>query len=112
MDWQRRSSASSLSGVTFPHPGAFWFGTVATTIGVILHLPMYLNGRDTGYRLVGMPVDEPMLIGMVLIIVVSLPACTACILDRPRPPPDWPRISGCALWTRCRFVPPTSACSR
>ena len=69
MDWQRRSSASSLSGVTFPHPGAFWFGTVATTIGVILHLPMYLNGRDTGYRLVGMPVDEPMLIGMVLIIV-------------------------------------------
>jgi putative MFS transporter len=69
MDQQRKTVPSSLSGVTFPHPGAFWFGAVATTIGVVLHLPMYLNGREMGYRLVGMPVDTPMIIGMVLIIV-------------------------------------------
>jgi putative MFS transporter len=30
---------------------------------------MYLAGRDVGYRLVGMPVDEPMIVGMVLIVV-------------------------------------------
>src|SRR6516162_6218632 len=69
MDRSPQSIASSLNGVTFPHPGAFWLGTLATPAGVILHLPMYLGARDVGYRLVGMPVDEPMLIGMVLIIV-------------------------------------------
>jgi putative MFS transporter len=68
MDAQRQNIASSLTGVTFPHPGAFWFGALATTVGVILHLPMYVGARDMGYRLVGMPVDEPMMIGMVLII--------------------------------------------
>src|SRR5438552_19148732 len=69
MDRSPQSIASSLNGVTFPHPGAFWFGTLATTAGVLLHLPMYVGARDVGYRLVGMPVDEPMLIGMVLVIV-------------------------------------------
>ncbi len=65
----RQRQNIGLSGVTFPHPGAFWFGTAATTVGVILHLPMYIAARDTGYRLVGMPVDQPMLIGMALIVV-------------------------------------------
>ena len=48
---RQRQNIGSLSGVTFPHPGAFWFGTVATTVGVILHLPMYIAARETGYRL-------------------------------------------------------------
>jgi MFS transporter, putative metabolite:H+ symporter len=69
MDRQPRNIASSLNGVTFAHPAAFWFGAVATTVGVILHLPMYLGARDMGYRLVGMPVDQPMMIGMALIVV-------------------------------------------
>ena len=58
-----------LGGITFHHPGAFWFGTVAVTVGVILHIPMYLMGKDTGYRLAGMPMDTPMLIGMAAIAV-------------------------------------------
>ncbi len=58
-----------LGGVTFHNPGAFWFGAVATTVGVILHLPMYISGRTMGYHLSGMPMDTPMLIGMFLIIV-------------------------------------------
>jgi putative MFS transporter len=66
---QRRQVDSYLNGMTFPHPGAFWFGTFATTLGVILHLPMYLGGRGMGYRLVGMPMDESMMIGMSLIII-------------------------------------------
>ena len=35
---------------------------------MLLHLPMYIGGRDMGYRLAGMPVDTPMIIGMLLII--------------------------------------------
>jgi putative MFS transporter len=61
--------AHGLGGVTFHHPGAFWFGAVAIIIGVILHLPMYVCARDAGYRMVGMPMDAPMMIGMFLIIV-------------------------------------------
>jgi putative MFS transporter len=57
-----------LGGVTFHHAGAFWIGVVAVTAGVIAHIPMYLMGRNTGYRLVGMPMDMPMKIGMAAII--------------------------------------------
>jgi MFS transporter, putative metabolite:H+ symporter len=60
---------TALGGVIFHHPGAFWFGVVATTVGVILHLPMYISGRTMGYHLAGMPMDMPMLIGMFLIVV-------------------------------------------
>ncbi|HKC81548.1 MAG TPA: MFS transporter [Gemmatimonadaceae bacterium] len=55
-------------GNTFGHRGAFWTGVIAVIAGVILHLPMYLQAGDMGYRLAGMPLDAPMLIGMVLII--------------------------------------------
>ena len=48
--------------VTFHHPVAFWFGVVAVTAGVLLHLPMYLMGRHNGYRLAGMPMDDGMLL--------------------------------------------------
>ncbi len=59
----------SRGGMTFHHPVAFWFGTAATTAGVILHLPMYLGARDMGYKLAGMPVDRPMMAGMALVVV-------------------------------------------
>jgi putative MFS transporter len=58
-----------LGGVTFHNAWAFWFGAVAVTAGVIAHIPMYLMGRDIGYRLAGMPMDIPMMIGMVAIVV-------------------------------------------
>jgi MFS transporter, putative metabolite:H+ symporter len=69
MGGRQRSIFSSLGGIAFPHPVAFWLGTLATTIGVILHLPMYISGREMGYRLVGMPMDTSMLVGMALILV-------------------------------------------
>src|SRR5258708_10532787 len=65
---QRQPIVSSLNGVSFPHPAAFWLGALATTVGVVLHLPMYLGSGDMGYRLVGMPVDAPMMIGMFLVV--------------------------------------------
>ena len=50
-------------------PAAFWLGVVSVTAGVILHLPMWLDASDMHYKLVGMPVDTPMLIGMPLILI-------------------------------------------
>ena len=60
---------ADLRGITFHHPSAFWLGTVAVTLGVLLHLPMYLGARDMGYRMAGMAVDGPMKAGMALILV-------------------------------------------
>src|SRR5436190_20490599 len=60
---------ATLGGVRFHHAGAFWFGVVAVTAGVVAHIPMYLMGKDNGYRLAGMPMDTPMLIGMLAIVV-------------------------------------------
>ena len=50
------------------HAFAFWAGCLAVTIGVLLHIPMFLMGRAVKYRLAGMPMDTGMLIGMGLII--------------------------------------------
>jgi putative MFS transporter len=69
MNQQTQQDGMRLSGVTFHHPGAFWFGAVTVTAGVILHIPMYLMGKDIGYRLAGMPMGTPMLIGMAAIAV-------------------------------------------
>jgi len=48
---------------------AFWLGCVLVTVGVLLHLPMFLMARDSGYMLAGMPMDTGMLFGMGAIIV-------------------------------------------
>lgn len=71
-------------GTTFGHRGAFWLGVVAVTAGVFLHLPMYAEARDVGFRLVGMPVDMPMAIGMVL-IVAGLAATIWGLIPRDHP---------------------------
>ena len=47
---------------------AFWLGVAGVTIGVLLHLPMFLMGRHNGFVLYGMPMDPSMIFGMYLII--------------------------------------------
>src|SRR4051812_44407472 len=69
MQDQDRQSDARLGGVTFGHPAAFWIGVALVTGGVIAHLPMYLMGKPMGYRLVGMPMETPMKIGMAAILV-------------------------------------------
>src|SRR5262249_43361867 len=69
MGARREPIFSSFGGIAFPHPLAFWFGTLATTLGVVLHLPMYIGAREMGYRLVGMPMDSSMRVGMCLIVI-------------------------------------------
>jgi putative MFS transporter len=60
---------TTYRGTAFEHRAIYWAGVLAVTLGVILHLPMYYEGRDMGFRLVGMPVDLPMIAGMVLIVI-------------------------------------------
>ena len=64
-----RERPSGFGGVTFGNAAAFWLGTALVTAGVLAHLPMYLMGKDMGYRLVGMPMETPMKVGMVAILV-------------------------------------------
>ena len=47
---------------------AFIAGASAVTVGVCLHLPMFLMGRDMGFAMAGMPMGSDMLAGMALII--------------------------------------------
>jgi len=47
---------------------AFILGVLAVTAGVLLHMPMFLMGRMTNYRLAGMPMGTDMYIGMALIV--------------------------------------------
>jgi putative MFS transporter len=47
---------------------AFVLGCVAVTIGVLMHVPMFLMGRTMHYRLAGMAMGWDMVLGMGLII--------------------------------------------
>ena len=66
---RRGGTVRVAGGVAFGNAGAFWFGVAAVTGGVMLHMPMYIMGKDIGYRLVGMPMDALMQFGMIAIIV-------------------------------------------
>ncbi|MGH2691665.1 MAG: MFS transporter, partial [Actinomycetota bacterium] len=39
------------------------------TVGVLLHLPMFIRSEGAGYRLAGMPMSPEMVLGMVLVVV-------------------------------------------
>ena len=47
---------------------AFWSGSLMVSIGVALHVPMFLMGRHNHFHLAGMPMGTGMLIGMGLIV--------------------------------------------
>ena len=47
---------------------AFAFGCLCVTTGVLLHIPMFMMGRNIGFKLAGMPMDAGMLFGMFLIV--------------------------------------------
>jgi putative MFS transporter len=63
---------------------AFWCGSAMVTAGVALHLPMFLMGRKTGFRLAGMPMDRGMLVGMGL-ITLGVAAAAYGLLPRRQP---------------------------
>ena len=47
---------------------AFVLGCLAVTAGVLLHIPMFMMGRYTGFNLAGMEIGWDMILGMGLII--------------------------------------------
>src|SRR5687767_9067178 len=53
----------------------FILGVTAVTAGVLLHAPMFLMGRDMGFRLSRMPMDSGMMAGMGLIVGGVAIAC-------------------------------------
>lgn len=55
------------NGLSFHHPVAFWLGCAALMAGVLAHAPMFIHASHTGYRMVDMPMDASMMIGMVVI---------------------------------------------
>ena len=65
----RQVGVAAVGRVRFRHAAAFWFGATCVIAGVVAHIPMYLMGKDNGYRLAGMPMETSMLIGMVGIVV-------------------------------------------
>lgn len=78
---------------------AFWLGSVIVTIGVVLHLPMFLMAKDMGYVMVGMPMDAGMLWGMALIVagvgltaygLLPRPPVGVRIIENISPPEDAP----------------------
>ena len=61
-----------FSASTFSERRGFWafvLGVLAVTAGVLLHIPMFLMGRDMDYHLAGMPMGTDMIVGMALIVV-------------------------------------------
>lgn len=66
---KKSNNKVAMGGVTFHHPLAFWFGVIAVTAGVAAHIPMYLMAKDNGYKLVGMTMDMPMIVGMAFIFI-------------------------------------------
>ena len=47
---------------------AFALGVIAVTVGVLMNVPMFITGREMGYRLYGMAMGTDMVAGMGLII--------------------------------------------
>lgn len=65
----RGTATSTETGITFYHPFAFWSGVVGIVAGVLSHIPMFMHAASTGYKMVGMPMDNIMLVGMGCIVV-------------------------------------------
>ncbi|WP_295638213.1 MFS transporter [Novosphingobium sp.] len=73
-------SASAASGSN--RAGWFWLGCAVISLGVLLHVPMLVEAHAMGNRLVGMPVDTPMLAGMAMIAVGAIMACWGALPGR------------------------------
>lgn len=74
-----------MHAIHFHRPVAFWLGSVAITVGVLLHFPDFLSMSGMGYRMVGMPMSSTMIAGMWLIVGGMILATWALV---PPPAPE------------------------
>ncbi|HEX3732306.1 MAG TPA: MFS transporter [Mycobacteriales bacterium] len=63
------STANPSDAAARRRTGAFWTGVVLITVGVIMHLPMYVSARDMHYHMAGMEMDATMWAGMAAIVI-------------------------------------------
>jgi putative MFS transporter len=70
-----RRARGDVRGIEYQHPGAFWFGVAAVTIGVLMHLPFYWSGRHDHFILRGRTPDPSFWVGMGLIFVGLAATC-------------------------------------
>jgi putative MFS transporter len=52
---------------TLHHPAAFWLGCATLIAGVLAHLPMLVKAAPMHFHLAGMPMNDMMRVGMVLV---------------------------------------------
>jgi putative MFS transporter len=52
----------------FVHPSAFWAGSAAVSLGVLFHLPQFIDSRSEGYRVSALGMSPLMVTGMLLIL--------------------------------------------
>ena len=60
---------SNWGRIRFRNPAAFYAGCTAIVVGVLMHMPTFISARSMHYKLVGMPMDGLMVLGMALIVV-------------------------------------------
>jgi putative MFS transporter len=77
------------AGVGIPRPGLFWIGFAAISLGVAVHIPMFLDASEDDYMLTGMGFDTPMIIAMVAIFIGLILTAIGLV---PRRRPDTARI--------------------
>ena len=65
---------------------AFWLGSALVTVGVVLHLPMFVMARHSHYVLAGMPMGQGMYWGMALIVAGIALAAFGLLPRMARPP--------------------------
>lgn len=65
--WQTKENSVRAKEYLFHHPLAFWLGCLLITLGVLSHIPMFIHASAMNYKMVGMPMDITMMIGMALI---------------------------------------------
>jgi MFS transporter, putative metabolite:H+ symporter len=82
----RSSGTASVVGERAPY---FWLGCAVVSAGILLHLPMLIHAHHmAGNRLVGMPMDRSMYVGMALIIVGVPLACWGALPNQRVPHGD------------------------
>ena len=47
---------------------AFALGVIAVAAGVVVHVQMFLMGAPMGHQMVGMPIDNSMIVAMAMIV--------------------------------------------
>lgn len=60
---------SGHSGITLTRPWLFWSGIAGITLGVLAHMPMFVEAGEMGYAMAGTAMGAEMFLGMAAIAI-------------------------------------------